>query len=74
MFSLGGGDGLEALQSAFDVAGHGHIADAIFAVPLERESAVLRASPIKADVIRLFERGNQMVGVGAAHVANADVV
>ena len=65
---------LETGERAFDVSRHGHVAGAGIIIPFERQTTIAAASPVKADFVGEFESGDQVLGIIAIGVANAEVV
>ena len=64
----------ETEQRVLDIARHGHVARAIDEIPMKGETAILRAGPIFADLVRLLEGVDWMVCVSTRSVSNAEVV
>ncbi len=55
---------LKALYGACDVPRRGNVASALRVIPDKSQAAVMSSTSIGADLVVLFERGQQVVGVG----------
>ena len=65
---------LETGERAFDISRHGHVARAGVVTPFESQATIAAASPVEADFVGEFESGDQVLGIIAIGVANAEVV
>jgi hypothetical protein len=74
MFGFVWHDVLEALEGTLNVARHRDVASARGVVPVEGETTISRATPIKTDLISGLEGGNEMLGIGLGGIANAEVI
>jgi hypothetical protein len=65
---------LKFVQGRGNIVGHGEIDCAIFVIPVQCETAIEAAGPVRGDGVQIFEGCDQMPCVFIANVFDAELV